>query len=79
MKKLVFPTFDCDPEIPNSKVIPDKFHPKKSTINIFQENKIFSDTPKMVVLAILRPNLRPLLGIENFFLVNLTYSYTILN
>ena len=26
-----------------------------------------SNTPKIVILAILRPNLRPLSGIENFF------------
>ena len=32
----------------------------------------------MVVLAILSLNLRPLLEIENFLLVNLTYSYSFL-
>ena len=40
------------------------------------KKKILSDTPKMVVLAILRPNLKPLLWIEIVFSVNLTYSYS---
>ena len=36
------------------------------TVNFFCQKKL-SDTSKMVVLAILGPNLRPLLEIENFF------------
>ena len=54
---------------------------ENTTINFFstkKKKKIRSDTPKMVVLTILRPNLRPYSGIENFFSVNLTYSYSFL-
>ena len=40
---------------------------KNTTINfLFHKKNCLSDIPKMVVLAILRSNLRPLSGIENF-------------
>ena len=69
---MVFSIFDCDPEIimeclqQQSSV---NFTPKKTMINFFftKKKNYLSDTSKMVVLAILRPNLRPLVGIENFF------------
>ena len=46
-----------------------KFHPKKTMINFFFKKKknYLSDTSKMVVFAIIRPNLRPLYAIENLF------------
>ena len=48
-----------------------KIHPKKKpyfkTLKKKKKKNYLSDTSKMVLLAILRPNLKPLLGIENFF------------
>ena len=47
-----------------------KFHPKKNHDELFfheKKKKFLSDTSKMVVFAILRPDLRPFLGIQNFF------------
>ena len=43
---------------------------RKTMINFFftKKKSYLSDTSKMIVLAILRSNLRPLLGIENFFI-----------
>ena len=84
MKDLVFSTFDCDPEIVmewlQQHSNPRYISPRKTIQSTFfpWKKKFLSKTPKIVVLAILRPNLRPLLGIENFFSVNLTYSYTFL-
>ena len=56
---------------------PVNFTPKNTMINFFFHKKKNSVRhPKMFVFAILRPNLRPLSGIENFFFSNLTYSYS---
>ena len=45
-----------------------------------QKNSVYdvSDTPRMIVLTIFRPNLRSHLGIKNIFSVNSTYSYSFL-
>ena len=60
-------------------VISGKFHAKKDYDQLFFHKKKNSVRhPKMVVFAILRPNLRPLSGIESFFFSNLTYSYSFL-
>ena len=72
MKNLVFSIFDRDSEIimeylqQQSSV---NFTPKKKWLNFFSRKKknFLSDTFKMVVLAILRPDLRRFLEIENFF------------
>ena len=52
-----------------SIVIPGKFYVEKHYDQLFfpRKKKILSDIPKMVVSAILRPNLRHTLEIENFF------------
>ena len=84
MKNSDFSNFDCDPEIilkwlqhhGNLQWIPP---PKNTMINFFFHKKKNSVRhPKMVVFAILRPNLRPLSGIEIYFSSNLTYSYSFL-
>ena len=50
-------------------VISRKFHAKQTMINFFfHEKKKFRPTSQNVRLSILRSNLRPLSGIENFFL-----------
>ena len=58
-------------------VINGKFHPEKHYGKLFflQKKKISSDIPNGR-FPILRPNLRTLSGIENFFSQNLTYWYT---
>ena len=50
-------------------VISGKFHAKKNYDQLFfpEKKKNFVRHPKMVDFAILRPNLRPLSGIEHFF------------
>ena len=47
-------------------------------INFFSTKKKFRPTSQNGRFPILRPKLRPVSGIENFFSQNLTYSYTFL-
>ena len=56
------------------------FTPKNTMINFFfhKKKKKFRPTSQNGRFPILRPNLRPLLGIENFFSQNLTYLYSFL-
>ena len=50
--------------------------PKNTMINFFfQKKNKFRQTSQTGRFSILRPNLRPLSRIENFFTQNLTYSY----
>ena len=80
MKNSVFSTFVCDPEIMlkwlqhygNLR----EFYPEKNYGQVyFPQKKKFRQNGRF---PILRPNLRPLSGIENFFSQNLTYSYNFL-
>ena len=59
-------------------VISGKFHAKKHYQLFFHKKKKFRPTFQNGRLSILRPNLRPLSGIDNFFSQNLTYSYSFL-
>ena len=84
MKNSDFSNFDCDTEI-MLKWLQDHgnlqwISPRKtlwSTLFSTKKKNSFRH-PKMVGFAILRPNLRPLSGIENFFSQNLSYSYSFL-
>ena len=60
-------------------VISGKFHPEKHDGQLyFPQKKKLRPTSQNGRFPILRPNLRPLSGIENFFSQNLTYSYSFL-
>ena len=63
----------------NITVISGEFHPKKPYSQLFfPQKKKFRPTSQNGRLSILRSNLRPLSGIENFFSQNLAYSYSFL-
>ena len=58
---------------------PVNFIPKNTMVNFFfHKKKKFRLTSLNGRFPILRPNLRPLSGIENFFSQNLAYSYSFL-
>ena len=60
-------------------VIFRKFHAKKHYDQLFfPQKKKFRPTSQNGRFPILRPNLRPLSRIDNFFSWNLTYSYSFL-
>ena len=82
MKNSVFSNFDCDPAIMLKRLQNYGnlrwISPRKTQWSTFFSTKKKNSVryPKMVVVAILRPNLRTLSGIENFFSQNLTYWYS---
>ena len=57
---------------------PETVTAKNNMINFFSTNKKFRPTSQNGLFPILRPNLKPLSGIGNFFFQYLTYSYSFL-
>ena len=57
---------------------PETVTAKNNMINFFFHKKKFRPTSQNGRFPILRPNLKPLSGIENFFFQYLTYSYSFL-